>query len=39
MDFGLNDDQETLQRYAREFLEEECAPTFVREQMDGAILN
>ncbi len=35
MDFGLNDDQETLQRYAREFLEKECAPIFVRSQMDG----
>jgi alkylation response protein AidB-like acyl-CoA dehydrogenase len=35
MDFGLNDDQETLQRYAREFLEKECASTFVRSQMDS----
>ncbi|HYZ91537.1 MAG TPA: acyl-CoA dehydrogenase family protein [Actinomycetota bacterium] len=33
MDFGLNDDQETLQRYAREFLEKECPSTFVRSQM------
>ena len=35
MDFGLNDDQETLQRYAREFLEKECPSTFVRSQMDS----
>jgi alkylation response protein AidB-like acyl-CoA dehydrogenase len=35
MDFGLNDDQETLQRYAREFLEKECPSTFVRAQMDS----
>ena len=35
MDFGLNDDQEMLQRYAREFLEKECPSTFVRAQMDS----
>ncbi len=35
MDFGLNDDQETLQRYARDFLEKECPSTFVRAQMDS----
>jgi alkylation response protein AidB-like acyl-CoA dehydrogenase len=35
MDFGLNDDQETLQRYAREFLSKECPSTFVRTQMDS----
>ena len=35
MDFGLNEDQEALQRYAREFLEKECPSTFVRSMMDG----
>lgn len=30
MDFGLNEDQETLQKYAREFMENECPPSFVR---------
>ncbi|MEX0874524.1 MAG: acyl-CoA dehydrogenase family protein [Actinomycetota bacterium] len=35
MDFGLNDDQETLAKYARDFLEKECPPTFVRSMMDG----
>jgi alkylation response protein AidB-like acyl-CoA dehydrogenase len=35
MDFGLNDDQEMLQRYAREFLEKECPSLFVRAQMDS----
>ena len=30
MDFGLNEDQELLQRSAREFLERECPPEFVR---------
>ena len=30
MDFGLSEDQELLQRSAREFLERECTPGFVR---------
>ncbi len=35
MDFGLNDDQEMLARYARDFLTNECPSTFVRAQMDS----
>ena len=31
MDFGLSEEQEQLQRAAREFLTRECPPTFVRE--------
>lgn len=31
MDFGLNDEQEQLQRSARDFLGGECPPSFVRE--------
>jgi alkylation response protein AidB-like acyl-CoA dehydrogenase len=31
MDFGLSEEQEMLQRAAREFLTQECPPTFVRE--------
>jgi alkylation response protein AidB-like acyl-CoA dehydrogenase len=31
MDFGLSEDQEMLQRSAREFLSRECPPEFVRE--------
>src|SRR5512143_287903 len=31
MDFGLSEEQELLQRSAREFLERECPTTFVRE--------
>jgi alkylation response protein AidB-like acyl-CoA dehydrogenase len=31
MDFGLSEEQEMLQRSAREFLTQECPPTFVRE--------
>jgi alkylation response protein AidB-like acyl-CoA dehydrogenase len=31
MDFGLSEEQELLQRSAREFLERECPPAFVRE--------
>jgi alkylation response protein AidB-like acyl-CoA dehydrogenase len=31
MDFGLSDDQEALQRAAREFLARECPPALVRE--------
>jgi alkylation response protein AidB-like acyl-CoA dehydrogenase len=31
MDFGLSDDQEALQRAAREFLVRECPPALVRE--------
>jgi alkylation response protein AidB-like acyl-CoA dehydrogenase len=31
MDFGLSEEQELLQRTAREFLEQECPTTFVRE--------
>src|SRR5262245_28017899 len=30
MDFGLNDEQELLQRTAREFFEKECPPTLIR---------
>ena len=36
MDFGLNEDQITLQKYARDFLENECPSAFVRAQMDSA---
>ena len=35
MDFGLNEDQETLARYAREFLTNECPSSFVRTMMEG----
>lgn len=35
MDFGLNEDQETLARYAREFLTAECPMSFVRTMMEG----
>ncbi|MEX2392905.1 MAG: acyl-CoA dehydrogenase family protein [Actinomycetota bacterium] len=35
MDFGLNDDQEMLARYARDFLTNEAPSAFVREQMDS----
>jgi alkylation response protein AidB-like acyl-CoA dehydrogenase len=31
MDFGLSEEQESLQRSARQFLERECPPRFVRE--------
>ena len=31
MDFGLNEDQELLQRSAADFLAAECSPSFVRE--------
>ena len=34
MDFGLNEDQETLARYARDFLDNECPTTFVRTMLD-----
>lgn len=34
MDFGLNEDQETLAKYAREFLDNECPTTFVRTMLD-----
>jgi alkylation response protein AidB-like acyl-CoA dehydrogenase len=34
MDFGLNEDQETLAKYARDFLENECPTTFVRTMLD-----
>jgi alkylation response protein AidB-like acyl-CoA dehydrogenase len=34
MDFGLSEDQETLQKYARDFLEKECPSSFVRKMMD-----
>ncbi|HVE91480.1 MAG TPA: acyl-CoA dehydrogenase family protein [Actinomycetota bacterium] len=37
MDFGLNEDQESLQRYAREFLEKECPSEFVRRMMDDTM--
>jgi len=33
MDFGLSEEQELLQRSAREFLAEECPTAFVREMM------
>ena len=33
MDFGLNEDQETLARYARDFLDNECPTTFVRSML------
>ena len=36
MDFGLNEDQETLAKYARDFLENECPTTFVRAMLDDA---
>jgi len=35
MDFGLNEDQETLAKYARDFLTNECPTSFVRSMMDG----
>ncbi len=38
MDFGLSEEQEMLQRSAREFLTQECPPTFVRTlytELDG----
>src|SRR5688572_19280235 len=31
MEFGLSEEQEMLQQSAREFLTQECPPTFVRE--------
>ena len=31
IDFGLSEDQEALQRAAREFLAAECAPSLVRD--------
>jgi alkylation response protein AidB-like acyl-CoA dehydrogenase len=34
MDFGLNEDQETLAKYAREFLDNECPTSFVRSMLD-----
>jgi alkylation response protein AidB-like acyl-CoA dehydrogenase len=34
MDFGLNADQETLQKYARDFLDNECPTTFVRQMLE-----
>ncbi len=34
MDFGLNEDQETLAKYARDFLSNECPTTFVRKMLD-----
>jgi alkylation response protein AidB-like acyl-CoA dehydrogenase len=33
VDFGLSEDQELLQRSARDFLAKECTPSFVREVM------
>jgi alkylation response protein AidB-like acyl-CoA dehydrogenase len=33
MDFGLSEEQELLQRSARDFLSHECPPSFVREVM------
>ncbi|MGE0685018.1 MAG: acyl-CoA dehydrogenase family protein, partial [Candidatus Binatia bacterium] len=35
MDFGLSEEQEMLQQSAREFLTQECPPTFVREMYTG----
>jgi alkylation response protein AidB-like acyl-CoA dehydrogenase len=34
MDFGLNEDQETLAKYARDFLTNECPTSFVRRMME-----
>jgi alkylation response protein AidB-like acyl-CoA dehydrogenase len=34
MDFGLNEDQETLAKYARDFLDNECPTTFVRAMIE-----
>jgi alkylation response protein AidB-like acyl-CoA dehydrogenase len=34
VDFGLNEDQETLAKYARDFLTKECPTTFVRKMLD-----
>src|SRR5256886_13857340 len=34
MDFGLSEEQEMLQQSAREFLTQECPPTFVREMYE-----
>ncbi len=36
MDFGLNEDQETLAKYARDFLTNECPTTFVRKMLDDS---
>jgi alkylation response protein AidB-like acyl-CoA dehydrogenase len=36
MDFGLSEEQEMLQQSAREFLTQECPPTFVREMSKSA---
>jgi alkylation response protein AidB-like acyl-CoA dehydrogenase len=35
MDFGLNEDQETLAKYARDFLTNECPTSFVRTMMES----
>jgi alkylation response protein AidB-like acyl-CoA dehydrogenase len=35
VDFGLNEDQEALARYAREFLTNECPTSFVRKMMES----
>jgi alkylation response protein AidB-like acyl-CoA dehydrogenase len=35
MDFGLNEDQETLAKYARDFLTNECPTSFVRQMMEN----
>ncbi len=35
MDFGLNEDQETLAKYARDFLTNECPTAFVRTMMES----
>src|SRR5712692_6938960 len=35
MDFGLNEDQETLAKYARDFLTNECPTSFVRQMMES----
>ena len=34
MDFGLNEDQETLAKYARDFLDNECPTSFVRSMLE-----
>ena len=39
MDFGLNEDQETLAKYARDFLDNECPTTFVRSMLDHDTAN
>ena len=37
MEFSLNEEQEMLKTMARDFLENECPKTFVREMMDARL--